>query len=53
MEKKEDYTKESIMQFSKKQKVHPFIVVGRLQKDKKIKYSQYNDLKIKYKYKEQ
>ena len=50
---KEDYTKESIMQFSKKQKVQPFIVVGRLQKDKKIKYSQYNDLKIRYKYKEQ
>jgi addiction module antidote protein HigA len=48
---KADFSKESIIKFSKKQKVQPFIVVGRLQKDKKIKYSQYNDLKIRYKYK--
>ena len=32
------------------QKVQPFIIVGRLQKDKKIDYSKYNDLKIRYKY---
>ena len=49
---KADYTKESIIEFAKNQKIQPFIVVGRLQKDRKIKYSQYSDLKVRYKYKE-
>ena len=49
---KADFSKESIIEFSKVQKVRPYIVVGRLQKDKKIEYSQYSDLKVRYKYKQ-
>ena len=49
---KADYTKKSIIEFAKSQKIQPFIVIGRLQKDRKIKYSQYSDLKVRYKYKE-
>lgn len=49
---KSDFSKESIIAFSKIQKVQPYIVIGRLQKDKKIEYNQYSDLKVRYKYKQ-
>lgn len=49
---KSDFSKESIIAFSKNQKVQPYIVIGRLQKDKKIEYNQYSDLKVRYKYKQ-
>ena len=45
-----DFSRKKIIEFAKEQKVQPFIIVGRLQKDKKIDYSKYNDLKIRYKY---
>ena len=46
--KKSIITKQDIVSFSKEIKIHPSIVLGRLQKEGIIKYSQYNDLKIHY-----
>ena len=43
-----NYSEYSIIAFAKKINIHPGIVVGRLQKDGKIKYSQFNYLKEKY-----
>lgn len=45
-----NFSRKKIIEFAKEQKVQPFIIVGRLQKDKRIDYSKYNDLKIRYKY---
>ena len=42
------YTRESILEFAKSINIHPGIVVGRLQKEEKIEYTHYNDLKVKY-----
>ena len=42
------FTKESIIEFASSINVAPGIVVGRLQTDEKIKFSEFNDLKIKY-----
>lgn len=42
------YSEYSIKVFAKKINIHPGIVVGRLQKENKIKYSQFNNLKEKY-----
>ena len=42
------YDENSIISFAKSINIHPGIVVGRLQKEKKIKYSQLNHLKEKY-----
>ncbi len=42
------YTPFYIKQFAYEIGIHPGIVVGRLQKDNKIKYSQFNNLKEKY-----
>lgn len=42
------FTKNAICNFAQSIKIDPGIVVGRLQKDNKIKYSQLNDLKKKY-----
>lgn len=39
---------ESIINLANKLSIHPGIVVGRLQKEKRISYSRYNYLKIKY-----
>ncbi|MBF0546088.1 MAG: HigA family addiction module antidote protein [Candidatus Riflebacteria bacterium] len=39
-----------IKSFSKKIKIHPGILVGRLQHDKHIKYGWHNDLKEKYEF---
>jgi HTH-type transcriptional regulator / antitoxin HigA len=41
-------TKDKIIEFSHKNNINPCIVVGRLQHDKIIKYSQFSDLKIRY-----
>ena len=43
-----DFTEESIVNFAKKINIHPGIVVGILQKDKKIKNTELNYLKEKY-----
>ena len=42
------YTREGILKFANTINIHPGIVVGRLQKEKLIEYSMFNDLKIKY-----
>ncbi len=39
---------DSIINLANKLSIHPGIVVGRLQKEKRIPYSKYNYLKIKY-----
>ena len=44
----QDYSKKSILQFAKNQGVAPGIVVGRMQLEGMIKYSMFNNLKIKY-----
>ncbi len=46
--KKGVFSRASILQFSWDIHIHPGIIVGRLQKDKKIPYSYYNDLKTQY-----
>ena len=43
-----NYTREGIIKFATTIKIHPGIVVGRLQKEKLIEYSMFNDLKVKY-----
>lgn len=42
-------TEENIKEIAIKANIHPGIVVGRLQNDGLIKYSEYNNLKINYK----
>lgn len=42
------FTKEAVVNFSKKIGIDPGIVVGRLQKENYIQFSWYNDLKSKY-----
>lgn len=44
-----NFTEYETCQFAKKIKIHPGIVVGRLQKDKYIDYSRLNNLKERYK----
>lgn len=46
--RKNNYSKESIIQFAKMQRIAPGIVVGRLQSDGLIRHSNMNDLKEKY-----
>lgn len=43
-----DYSKESVLQFSKEQGIAPGIVVGRMQIEGIIKYNMLNNLKEKY-----
>jgi len=45
---KDDFTLQSIEDFCKKNKIPSYILIGRLQRDKYLKYSQYNKLKKKY-----
>lgn len=45
---KNEYDRESIQHFAKELKIDPSIVVGRLQRDKYIDYSEFNDLKTSY-----
>jgi HTH-type transcriptional regulator / antitoxin HigA len=44
-------SKESIINFSSKIDIHPAIVVGRLQHEKRIPFSRYSDLKVKINFK--
>jgi len=41
-------SRESILKFSRSIHIHPGIVVGRLQHEKRIPFNQYNDLKISW-----
>lgn len=49
--KQESFFKQDILQFAKKINIHPGIVVGRLQHDKKIPQSWHNDLRERYTWK--
>lgn len=42
------FTREAVTAFSESCSIHPGIVVGRLQKERHIRYDQLNDLKLKY-----
>ena len=42
------FNRSAILEFSKRMDIAPGIVVGRLQKDKKLEHSEFNDLKTKY-----
>ena len=44
----DDYSENGILKFAKKIKIHPGIVVGRLQNDGKIPHDRFNGLKAKY-----
>lgn len=46
-----DFRKEAILNFSKELKIHPGIVVGRLQRDEYIEYYHFRELKVKYSFK--
>lgn len=47
-----DYTIGAIQRYAASQKVAPFIVIGRLQKEKKIPYTWYSNHKTRYKWAE-
>ena len=42
------FDERSIIEFAKEQRIAPYIVLGRLQKDKFVLYSQFQHLKVKY-----
>jgi HTH-type transcriptional regulator/antitoxin HigA len=46
--KKEDYSLPSIRHFCGEQNIPPYILIGRLQRDKYLKYSQYSAEKVRY-----
>ena len=48
---KKDFSIESIKKFSKENKIKEFVLIGRLQRDNIIPYNRYNNLKIRYKWK--
>jgi HTH-type transcriptional regulator/antitoxin HigA len=47
---KNDYSIETIKSFAKMQKVMPYVVIGRLQKEKRLDYRCYSDYKLRYKW---
>lgn len=49
---KGDFSVTSIINFSKKQNIPPYMVIGRLQKEKYIPYTKLNNYKLKYEWKE-
>lgn len=49
---KEDFSVTSIINFSKKQNIPPYMLIGRLQKEKYIPYTKLNNYKLKYEWKE-
>ena len=49
--KGKDFSEYRIKEFAKSQNIESFILIGRLQKDKIIKYNEFCNLKIKYKWK--
>lgn len=48
---KQHFSKPDIIDFAKQVDIHPGIVVGRLQKEEFIPYNRFNDLKIRYDWK--
>lgn len=47
-----NYEIESIKSFAASQNVMPYIVIGRLQKEKKLDYRQFSNYKLRYKWAE-
>ena len=47
---KGDFSIEAIQKYAKSQKVMPYIVIGRLQKEKYLDYRMYSDYKLGYKW---
>ncbi len=45
---KRDYSLPNIKRFCAKQNIPPYILIGRLQKDKHLRYYQYSDEKVSY-----
>lgn len=43
-----NYSIESIRRFAKTQRVMPYTVIGRLQKEKRLKWSEYSNYKVQY-----
>lgn len=48
--KQGNFTIESIKRFATSQNVMPYIVIGRLQKEKYLRYDQYSSYKLRYKW---
>lgn len=49
---KADFSIESISAFAKTQRIMPYIVIGRLQKEKRLAYSSFSNYKLRYKWAE-
>lgn len=47
---KGDFSIEAIQKYAESQKVMPYIVIGRLQKEKHLDYRMYSDYKLRYKW---
>ncbi len=45
-----NFTIESIQRFASSQRVMPYVVIGRLQKEKRLPYNQYSAYKLRYKW---
>ena len=50
--KKGDFSIEAIILFAKTQNIPPYMVIGRLQKEEYLSYSELNNYKLKYKWTE-
>lgn len=48
--KKNDYSIEAILTFAETQQVMPYIIIGRLQKEKRLSYKCYSEYKLRYKW---
>ena len=48
----ENFSINAIRRFARTQKIMPYIVIGRLQKEKIIPYNVYSDYKLRYKWAE-
>lgn len=48
-----DFSIRAIKKFAASQNVMPYIVIGRLQKEKLVQYSWYSDYKLRYKWKQE
>lgn len=46
-----DYSIEAIQKYAQSQRVMPYIVIGRLQKEKRLDYDVYSNYKLRYKWK--
>lgn len=47
-----DFSLDTIKRFAKSQQVRPYIIIGRLQREKKLEYNRYSSEKIRYKWAE-